>query len=210
MKFRPWRRSGLCTSHRAEATAGAHAFAADSGSRRPQARSGLVAAGRADSVPEMVSTFGDASEVKVLLELYASRDELLKVMGDEVALLDKQVFTRQCQRVEREFESLSEYRQGDDPVRIDWRTTGAARRPDAAVPDRAAPRRDDRHRLRTADGDVDRSRIEAGRCRCANYGLARRAPGRGPVRTGDVRQRSAGVLAADRRSVVDQRSRSSL
>ena len=44
---------------------------------------------------EAQSTFGDASEVKVLPELYASRDELLKVMGDEVALLDKQVFTRQ-------------------------------------------------------------------------------------------------------------------
>src|SRR4029077_8870739 len=71
---------------------------------------------------EAQRTFGDTSEVKVLPELYASRDELIKVMGDEVALLDKQVFTRQ-RGAGTEFESLSEYRQGDAPRRIDWRTT---------------------------------------------------------------------------------------
>lgn len=77
---------------------------------------------------EAQSTFGEASEVKVLPELYASRDELIKLMGDEVALLDKQVFTRQ-RGAGTEFESLSEYRQGDDPRRIDWRTTARHGRP---------------------------------------------------------------------------------
>jgi uncharacterized protein (DUF58 family) len=71
---------------------------------------------------------GTTSDVKVLPEQYASRDELIKLTGDEVALLDKQVFTRQ-KGAGTEFESLSEYRQGDDPRRIDWRTSARHGRP---------------------------------------------------------------------------------
>lgn len=72
--------------------------------------------------------FDGTSAVKVLPEQYASRDELIKQSGDEIALLDKQVFTRQ-RGAGTEFESLSEYRHGDDPRRIDWRTTARHRRP---------------------------------------------------------------------------------
>ncbi|MBL8851977.1 MAG: DUF58 domain-containing protein [Planctomycetaceae bacterium] len=71
---------------------------------------------------------GPTSDVKVLPEQYASRDELIKLTGDEIALLDKQVFTRQ-KGAGTEFESLSEYRQGDDPRRIDWRTSARQGRP---------------------------------------------------------------------------------
>lgn len=71
---------------------------------------------------------GEATTIKVLPEQYASRDELIKQSGDEVALLDKRVFTRQ-RGAGTEFESLSEYRAGDDPRRIDWRTTARQGRP---------------------------------------------------------------------------------
>ena len=72
--------------------------------------------------------FADTSAIKVLPEQYASRDELIKETGDQIALLEKQVFTRQ-HGAGTEFESLSEYRQGDDPRRIDWRTTARHGRP---------------------------------------------------------------------------------
>lgn len=66
--------------------------------------------------------------VKVLPEQYASRDELRKDAGAQMVLLDKITFSRQ-QGAGTEFESLAEYRQGDDPRRIDWRTTARHRRP---------------------------------------------------------------------------------
>jgi uncharacterized protein (DUF58 family) len=66
--------------------------------------------------------------VKVLPEQYASRDELIKDAGAELALLDKVTFTRQ-HGAGTEFESLAEFRQGDDPRRIDWRTTAKHQRP---------------------------------------------------------------------------------
>lgn len=72
--------------------------------------------------------FGDTSSIKVLPEQYASRDELIKESGDQIALLEKQVFTRQ-HGAGTEFESLLEYRQGDDPRRIDWRSTARHGRP---------------------------------------------------------------------------------
>lgn len=77
---------------------------------------------------EAQQQLGATSTVKVLPEQYASRDELIKQTGDEIALLDKRVFTRQ-RGAGTEFESLSEYRQGDDPRRIDWRTTARQGRP---------------------------------------------------------------------------------
>lgn len=71
---------------------------------------------------------GETSTIKVLPEQYASRDELIRQTGDEIVLLDKPVFTRQ-RGAGTEFESLSEYRQGDDPRRIDWRTSARHGRP---------------------------------------------------------------------------------
>ena len=69
-----------------------------------------------------------SGSIKVLPEQYASRDELLKDSGAEIALLDKIVYSRQ-HGAGNEFESLDEYRYGDDPRRIDWRTTARYRRP---------------------------------------------------------------------------------
>ncbi|REK20373.1 MAG: DUF58 domain-containing protein [Planctomycetota bacterium] len=66
--------------------------------------------------------------IRVLPEQYASRDELIKDTGAEIALLDKIVYSRQ-HGAGNEFESLDEYRQGDDPRRIDWRTTARYGRP---------------------------------------------------------------------------------
>lgn len=66
--------------------------------------------------------------LKVLPEQYASRDELIKDSGPQIALLDKVLFTRQ-HGAGTEFESLAEYRAGDDPRRIDWRTTARHGRP---------------------------------------------------------------------------------
>jgi uncharacterized protein (DUF58 family) len=67
-------------------------------------------------------------QVKVLPEQYASRDELLKDTSAEIVMLDKLTFSRQHGHG-TEFESLHEYRFGDDPRRIDWRTTARLRRP---------------------------------------------------------------------------------
>jgi uncharacterized protein (DUF58 family) len=69
-----------------------------------------------------------AGQVKVLPEQYASRDELLKDAGAEMVLLDKVTYSRQHGHG-TEFESLHDYRFGDDPRRIDWRTTARLRRP---------------------------------------------------------------------------------
>ncbi len=69
-----------------------------------------------------------AGKIRVLPEQFASRDELRKDSGAEMVLLDKVTFSRQF-GVGTEFESLAEYRYGDDPRRIDWRTTARYRRP---------------------------------------------------------------------------------
>jgi uncharacterized protein (DUF58 family) len=69
-----------------------------------------------------------SGQVKVLPEQYASRDELLKDAGAEMVLLDKVTYSRQHGHG-TEFESLHDYRYGDDPRRIDWRTTARLRRP---------------------------------------------------------------------------------
>jgi len=67
-------------------------------------------------------------EIKVLPERFASRDELLKEEGAEQLLLDRKIRTRQ-HGPGAEFESLHEFRDGDDPRKIDWRATGRMRRP---------------------------------------------------------------------------------
>ncbi len=61
-------------------------------------------------------------EIKVLPETFASREELQKDLGAQVLLLDKIARARQL-GAGTEFVSLDEYRQGDDPRRIDWRST---------------------------------------------------------------------------------------
>lgn len=66
--------------------------------------------------------------VKVLPETFASREELVKDLGAEVKLLDKITLTRQ-HGAGTEFESLHPYRYGDDPRRIDWRTTARSQFP---------------------------------------------------------------------------------
>lgn len=58
--------------------------------------------------------------VRVLPETYHSPEELQKDTGHAL-LMDKSTRTRQ-HGVGTEFESLTEYREGDDPRRIDWRT----------------------------------------------------------------------------------------
>jgi uncharacterized protein (DUF58 family) len=66
--------------------------------------------------------------VKVLPERFASRDEFAKEEGAEQLLFDRNIRTRQ-HGAGAEFESLHEFRDGDDPRKIDWRATGRMRRP---------------------------------------------------------------------------------
>lgn len=66
--------------------------------------------------------------VKVYPEGFVSRDSLTKQEADQINILDKLARVKQ-QGVGTEFESLSEFREGDDPRRIDWRTTARYRRP---------------------------------------------------------------------------------
>lgn len=66
------------------------------------------------------------ASLRVLPETFASTEELVKDTGAQLQLLDKITRTRQ-QGSGTEFESLSAYRDGDDPRRIDWRTTARMR-----------------------------------------------------------------------------------
>ena len=68
------------------------------------------------------------SSVKVLPETYCSRHELVKDAATEIRMLDKMVRARQ-QGVGTEFQSLAEFREGDDPRRIDWRSSARQGRP---------------------------------------------------------------------------------
>ena len=77
---------------------------------------------------EVQRTLGQQAAIKVLPEKFWSRDELLKDQGAEMLLLDKATRARR-EGVGTEFESLREYREGDDPLRIDWRATARLRRP---------------------------------------------------------------------------------
>jgi uncharacterized protein (DUF58 family) len=69
-----------------------------------------------------------AGSVRVLPEGFSSEQGLRQDELAAVRLLDKLTRARQ-QGVGTEFESLSEYRLGDDPRRIDWRTTARYRYP---------------------------------------------------------------------------------
>lgn len=66
--------------------------------------------------------------VQVLPEGLVSKEQLSRDAAQELRLLEKQMHTRQ-RGTGTEFESLSEFRAGDDPRRIDWRTTARYRRP---------------------------------------------------------------------------------
>lgn len=66
--------------------------------------------------------------VKVLPEGIASRDELTKSLRAQVEHLEKVSRSRRRGHG-TEFESLDEFRDGDDPRRIDWRSTARIRRP---------------------------------------------------------------------------------
>jgi uncharacterized protein (DUF58 family) len=77
---------------------------------------------------EVQRVFEIPARIKVLPEQFASRDELLKDRGAELLLLDKATQSRQ-HGAGTEFESLTEFRDGDDPRRIDWRSTARLQRP---------------------------------------------------------------------------------
>ena len=68
----------------------------------------------------------EAVPIRVLPETYHSRDELLKDPRAQELLLDKPTKVRRG-GLGTEFESLREFREGDDPRRIDWRATARQR-----------------------------------------------------------------------------------
>lgn len=68
-----------------------------------------------------------AGEIKIMPEGLVSREALAQNTASERVMLDK--LTRSRLRGEgTEFESLDEFRQGDEPRRIDWRATARHRR----------------------------------------------------------------------------------
>lgn len=71
--------------------------------------------------------FARSDSLRVFPETYLESERFLKDAGARIELLDKIVRERQ-HGVGTEFESLAEYREGDDPRRIDWRTTSRHRR----------------------------------------------------------------------------------
>lgn len=68
------------------------------------------------------------SRIKVLPETFSSGESLKHDKRASMLLLDKVSLSRQ-QGVGTEFDNLSEFRDGDDPRRIDWRTTARCGRP---------------------------------------------------------------------------------
>ncbi len=71
---------------------------------------------------EAQRSFAGVSTIRVMPEKFTSREELLKDDGAAAMLLDQRTRSRQ-HGAGTEFESLSEFREGDDPRRIDWRAT---------------------------------------------------------------------------------------
>ena len=67
-------------------------------------------------------SFDCKSGIKVMPETYVSQEGLTEDQRAQLMMLDKISRARQ-HGTGTEFESLSEYRQGDDPRRIDWRTS---------------------------------------------------------------------------------------
>lgn len=71
---------------------------------------------------EVQRQYDCTGETKVLPETFFSRERLQKDLRAELMLLDKATKSRQ-QGTGTEFVMLDEYRRGDDPRRIDWRST---------------------------------------------------------------------------------------
>lgn len=69
-----------------------------------------------------------SSRIKILPETYSTGESLKHDRRAALLLLDKASLARQ-QGVGTEFEQLSEFRDGDDPRRIDWKTTARYGRP---------------------------------------------------------------------------------
>lgn len=83
--------------------------------------------GRWDLV-ELQWPIASSANVKVLPESYSTGETLKHDKRAALLLLDKATLARQ-QGVGTEFEQLSEFRDGDDPRRIDWKTTARYGRP---------------------------------------------------------------------------------
>ncbi|MBA4018939.1 MAG: hypothetical protein C0483_17360 [Pirellula sp.] len=66
--------------------------------------------------------FGVATTIRIMPEKFVSREEFLQDEGAAPLLLDSRTKSRE-QGAGTEFESLLEFRDGDDPRRIDWRAT---------------------------------------------------------------------------------------
>jgi uncharacterized protein (DUF58 family) len=75
---------------------------------------------------EIQKSFEITDSIRIFPEIYHSPEQLEKDPGAEIVLLDKMTKARQ-HGVGTEFESLNEFREGDDPRRIDWRTTARVR-----------------------------------------------------------------------------------
>ena len=72
--------------------------------------------------------FSETDTIKILPETFSSKEGLEKTSRAEIQLLDKMTKSRQ-HGVGTDFESLSEFRRGDDIRRIDWRATARAGKP---------------------------------------------------------------------------------
>lgn len=68
------------------------------------------------------------SEVRVLPEVFCSEEGLQQSTSASIQLLDKLKVARQ-NGVGTEFESLAEFREGDDERRVDWRATARMQHP---------------------------------------------------------------------------------
>lgn len=77
---------------------------------------------------EAQQSYPVAQSIKVLPERFGSKEGLKKDERAELLVLDKPMNTR-LHGTGTDFESLQEYRLGDDPRRIDWRTTARCRYP---------------------------------------------------------------------------------
>ncbi len=67
------------------------------------------------------------NRVKVYPEGLVAEDDLSQDLGAEIQILDRRSRSRR-RSAGTEFESISEFRAGDDPRRIDWRATARTRR----------------------------------------------------------------------------------
>ncbi len=73
-------------------------------------------------------TLDSRAKIKVLPEAFSSPDSLKHDRRAAMLLLDRMSHTRQ-QGAGTEFDQLSEFRDGDDPRRIDWKTSARYGRP---------------------------------------------------------------------------------